>query len=88
MPKTKFDVPKFQPINRLRAMILERMYVSKMTLQDLADIAHISYPYMRKLMSKKDPWEWPRDVRQRVCQGLDIHIEQSVDSEWSKEGEW
>ena len=88
MPRTKLDPPKYPPINRLRAMILDRMYGNRITLQDLASMAHISYAHMRRLMATKDPWDWPRDVRRRICTGLDLHIDRGLCVEWEREGEW
>lgn len=82
---TDFNQKKYPPINKLRAFILERELVLGYSHKDLADIAHINYGYMRKLLSRVDPWEWPSDVRLNVCNALGIKtkliIEDGCDSQ-------
>ena len=81
----EFEQKNYPPINKLRAYILEREMVLGYSHKDLADIAHINYGYMRKLLSRVDPWEWPRDVRLNVCRALGLKttliIEDGCDSE-------
>ena len=74
MPKTKFDKPKYPPINNLRAAILERKFVSGLGWKELADSGGISESAMRKLASSKPPEEWPARVRNGVCRLLDIKV--------------
>lgn len=84
MPKTRFDKPRFPPVNRLRAMILERKFVSGMGWDDIASAANVSSGTLRGLMHK-DPWDWPRDIRTAVCRFLDIKLVQSVEESWEEE---
>lgn len=78
MPKTKFDKPKYPPINNLRAAILERKFAAKLTWDDIAAAAHITPATMRGLFSRKPPEEWPSNVRNAVCRYLDIKVMQTV----------
>lgn len=87
MPKTKFDKPKYPPINNLRAAILERKFAAKLTWDDIAAAAHITPTTMRGLFSRKPPEEWPSDVRNAVCRYLDIKVMQTiVDASAEKHG--
>ena len=76
MPKTKLG-EKFSshdpPVDWLWAIILERMKAKKVNIQTLAKAADISYDYMRKLINVS-PWEWPRYVREYVCDYLGINL--------------
>lgn len=78
MPKTKFDRPKYPPINQLRAAILERKFVGHYTWEDLANVAHIQPATMRALIIRKDPEEWPKDIRASICRYLDIKVTQTI----------
>ena len=78
MPRTKFDRPRFPPINQLRAAILERKFVAHLTWDDIAAAAHVHPATMRSLITRKDPEEWPRDIRISVCRFLDIKVTQTV----------
>lgn len=79
MPRTNLAKPKYPPVNKLRAYILEREMVAGYSHKDLADIANVNYSYMRKLINQVDPWDWPRDVRQKVCRALEIKTTLIVD---------
>ena len=74
MPRTKFDKPRYPPINQIRAAVLERKFISGMTWEDLGKAAGISGAAMRKLASSKPPEEWPVKVRNGVCRLLDIKV--------------
>ncbi len=78
MPRTKFDKPRYPPINNLRAAILERKFVAGMSWEDLASAAGISGASMRKLATAKPPDEWPPKVRTGVCRLLDIKVSTTV----------
>lgn len=78
MPRTKFDRPRFPPINQLRAAILERKFTGHYTWDDLASAAHIQPATMRALFIRKAPEDWPRDIRNSVCRFLDIKVTQTV----------
>lgn len=78
MPKTKLDIPKYPPINDLRAAILERKFVSGITWEDLAAVAGIKGSTMRKLARDKPPQEWSRPVLIAVCRYLEIKVNVSI----------
>ena len=78
MPRTRFDKPRYPPINNLRAAILERKFVAGMSWDDLASAAGISGASMRKLATAKPPDEWPPKVRTGVCRLLDIKVSTTV----------
>lgn len=74
MPRTKLDAPRYPPINQLRAAILERKFVGKLSWDDLARAAKIEGSAMRKLVTTKPPEEWPPEVRNAVCRLLDLRV--------------
>ena len=76
MPKTKLGEafkPKDPPVDWLWAMVLERMKVKKVDLKKLAEVGECSYPYMRRLINES-PWNWPRGIREKVCEYLGVNI--------------
>ena len=76
MPKTKLGEKFSQhdpPIDWLWAMILERQKVKHVDLKKMAEVADVSYDYMRRLINKS-PWSWPRYARERVCDYLGISL--------------
>ena len=78
MPRTKFDKPRYPPINNLRAAILERKFVSRMSWDDIGKSVGLEGATMRKLASTKTPQEWPPKVRYGVCRLLDIKVNTTV----------
>ena len=70
MPKVKTSGP---PIDWLRAAVLERKAVKCLDLKQMAQIACISYERMRHLILQS-PWDWPREIRERVCKSLGINL--------------
>ena len=78
MPRTRFDKPRYPPINNLRAAILERKFVAGLSWADLGAPAGISATAMRKLATTKPPEEWPPKVKSGVCRLLDIKVTVSV----------
>ena len=81
MPRTKFDKPRYPPINNLRAAILERKFVSGLTWSDLAEAAGVSESNMRTLATTKTPEEWPLKVRNGICRLLDLKVTVTVTGE-------
>ena len=76
MPKTIFD--KFSksqppPIDWLWACILERKMQRKLSLQDIAKMAEVSYSAMRGYI-RESPWAWPKEVRDRICKELGVKV--------------
>lgn len=78
MPRTRFDKPRYPPINNLRAAILDRKCSAHLSWADLAAPAGITPETMRKLASTKPPQEWPKKVRDNVCRFLEIKINTTV----------
>ena len=78
MPRTRFDKPRYPPINNLRAAILERKFVSGLSWDDLGSAGGISAAAMRKLATTKAPQEWPERVRTGVCRLLDVRVSTTV----------
>lgn len=81
MPKTRFDRPRYPPINNLRAAILERKFVAKLSWKDLAAASGISESAMRKMATTQPPEEWPVRTRNAVCRLLDIKVTVTVTGE-------
>lgn len=81
LPRTKltskYCAPKRPPINWLKAAVLERQATLGYDLKRLSVVGGISYDYMRKLI-RVSPWEWPEEVRFRICDELGIKTIQSV----------
>ena len=74
MGRTKFDKPRYPPINNLLAAILERKFVARMSWDDLGRAAGISGSAMRKLATTKAPEEWPQKILISVCRLLEIKV--------------
>ena len=76
MPKTnlaRYSPQKAPPVDWLWAAVLERKKVYGYDLKTMAKIAGISYELMRRYFIKS-PWDWPRDVRERICKEFGINI--------------
>ena len=78
MPRTRFDKPRYQPINELRAVILERKFTAKLSWADIAKAANMQPDTMRQLAIRKPPQEWPEDVLKSVCRLLDLKVTQTI----------
>lgn len=88
MPKKKEPIlhGKFPPINKLRASILDRKLTTGMTWSDIGEGAGgYTGDYMRKLISTRDPWEWPTQIREGVCKTLQISIRRVINDGWDDE---
>jgi len=75
MPKInkKFSGKTAPPIDWLWAAILERQKVYGLSAIQLAEIGGTTYDLMRTYLNKS-PWDWNREVRERVCEALGIKI--------------
>lgn len=74
MPKTKLTekyCKKGPPIDWLRAAILERQAVLGYDLKRISVVGGVSYDRMRHL-NRVSPWEWPSEVREKVCKELGV----------------
>lgn len=74
MPRTRFSPSRFPPINNLRAAILERKFVGRLTWEQIGNAAGVSGDVMRQYATHKDPEDWPKDVRTKVCRFLEIKV--------------
>lgn len=76
MPKTKLDAlskPTRPPIDWLHAAVLERAAVLGYSRKRLAEVGGVSYDTMRHCINRS-PWEWKRELRERVCKELGVNI--------------
>ena len=78
MPRTRFDKPRYPPINELRAAILERKFVAGLSWEELGGAGGITGAAMRKLATTKPPQEWPPRVRNSICRLLEISVNTTV----------
>lgn len=74
MPKTKFDKPKYPPVDKLKAVILERKLVMKLTYDDMANVAGVSPEYMRKMITVRHTDDWNPDARRKLCRFMGLNI--------------
>ena len=74
MPRTKFDKPRFPPIDKLRAVILERKLTMRKTWHDLAEAANISEGYLRRIVPTTPSDQWNPQIREALCRYLGIRI--------------
>lgn len=80
MPKTKLGTKysmQSPEIDWLWAAVLERKMVHRYDLRDMARIAGVTYETMRRLIGMS-PWDWPRDVRDRVVNEFKIQTYRGV----------
>lgn len=74
MPKIKKKFTgKAPPIDWLWAAILERQKMYGLSAIQLAEIGGTTYDLMRTYLNES-PWNWNREVRERVCEALGIRI--------------
>lgn len=74
MPKTRLDryaKPKYPPIDLALGMVLARKEAMGLDLHALADMAGLSYGYVRSLWGKS-PTEWPRETRDKILAALGL----------------
>ena len=69
---------KAPPIDWLWAAVLERKAVYGLDLQELAQVAGVSYTMMRQYI-RKSPLEWPRVVRERILSEFNLQVEMGID---------
>lgn len=82
MPKTRFDKPKYPPIDKLKACVLERKLVMGLGYNDLADAAGIKTDSMRHLMSRHTD-DWSPEIRKAVCRVCGLTVKTVVGvTEW------
>ena len=78
--KKKFDTANAPPVDWLWAAVLERQRTYGMTLEEMANIAGVTYASMRQIICES-PWNWKREVRERVCEyfGINIRVSPTAD---------
>lgn len=72
MPRTKFDKPKYPPIDWVMAAILERKKTMKLEWADIANEVGMSPEGLRKLVAYKRSDQWPTYTLKKVCKALGI----------------
>jgi len=77
MPHTKLSEPKYPPIDKLRACILERKMTMKLTWKDIAEVAKMDETYLRKMVPTKPSSDWNPEIRNAICKylGIRVHVE-------------
>lgn len=81
MPRTKLGESfsrKAPPIDWLLAAILERKTVFHYDLKRMAEIADISYEYMRRLINQPTN-TWPYGALSNICKEFGIALVPTVD---------
>lgn len=78
MPRTRFDKPKYPPIDLLKAVILERKMVMKLSYDDIASHVGVSTIHLRRLMTTENTNDWNPDIRKAVCKMLGIGIQTTL----------
>ena len=78
MPRSKFDRPKYPPVDKLRAVLLERKLSMKKNWSDLAAAANVSEAYLRRLVLKTPSDQWNPQIREALCRYLGIRIKVEV----------
>lgn len=81
MPRTKFDKPRYPPIDWMMAAILERKRVMKLEWSDIAVNCGMSSDSLRQLASKKPPEEWPKEIRNHVLKTLGLSAKMVIEEE-------
>lgn len=76
----KFSTNQAPPVDWLWAAVLERQRVYGLTLEQLANIAGVSYGNMRRMVNKS-PWSWRREYREKVCNYFGISIAMNLSSD-------
>lgn len=71
--KKKFQTAEAPPIDWLWAAVLERQRVYGLSLEEMAKIAGVSYPVMRRYVNQS-PWSWSRNARDKICSKFGINI--------------
>lgn len=85
MPRTKFDRPKYPPIDAVRAAVLERKMSLGLTWDEIAEGSDVSGTYLRKLVHRPSD-EWNPKTRNAVCKQLGINIKTEIVDLFGSEG--
>ena len=79
MPRLKVTPPKYPPVDKLKAVMLERKLVMKLDYKAMADAAHCTPEHMRKLMTTKHTEDWPPEVRRSICRMMGLNVKTIID---------
>ena len=83
--KKKYSTNSAPPVDWLWGAILERQRVYGLSLQEMADIAGVSYGMMRRYIGES-PWKWPPEIRKRLCNSLGLKINIGPECITAKDG--
>ena len=78
MPRTKFDKPKYPPVDILKAVILERKMVMKLNWDDIASVTNMNTDAFRHMAISKHTDDWNPSVRRAVCRFLGLNMQTTV----------
>ena len=70
----KAERPKYPPVDKLKAAVLERKLVMHLSSEDLGNAAHVSGWYIRKMLSSKHSDDWNPEVRKAICEYLGLNV--------------
>ena len=72
------DKPKYPPIDKLKAVILERKLTMGFTYDDFAVSANTTPTYIRKMFSKMHSSQWNPEIKESICKKCGIGIKMSI----------
>lgn len=75
----KPERPKYPPVDKLKAVVLERKLAMHLSSKDLADVANVSAVYIRKMLSGQHSNDWNPDVRNAICKYLGLNVKVVVE---------
>ena len=70
----KVERPKYPPVDKLKAAVLERKLVMHLSSEDLGNAAHVSGWDIRKMLSSKHSDDWNPEVRKAICEYLGLNV--------------
>ena len=79
MPRLRASEPKYPPVDKLKAVILERKLVMGMSYEDLAGVANLSPGRVRHMMSEIHTDDWNPDARRAICRFLGLNVRTIVE---------
>lgn len=77
--KPKIVKPTYPPVDKLKAVILERKMVMGLTYDQIAHELGYTAPWFRKLMTTVHTDDWNPDMRRKVCSMLHINVKQTIE---------
>lgn len=86
MPRTRLQRPTYPPVDKLKAVILERKLVMGLTYEDLAGVANVHPSYIRTMLTKKHTDDWNPEARKAICRYLGLNIRTVVEDLYELDG--